>query len=68
MSISRTALLTGLLSSLFVPATYAEDHDWDRNQIRRVLLISVDGMHAVDYLNCKNGISGVNGGASIAQR
>jgi len=51
-----------------VPATYAEDHDWDRNQIRRVLLISVDGMHAVDYLNCKNGISGVNGGASIAQR
>ncbi len=30
--------------------------------IRRVLLISVDGMHAVDYLNCANGISGVNGG------
>ena len=24
----------------------------DRNGIRRVLLISIDGMHAVDYLNC----------------
>jgi hypothetical protein len=64
LSIYRTALLTGLSSSLLVPATYAEDHDWNRNQIRRVLLISIDGMHAVDYLNCKNGIDGVNGGAS----
>ncbi len=27
-----------------------------------VLLISVDGMHAVDLINCANGISGVNGG------
>jgi hypothetical protein len=31
------------------------------NKIQRVLLISVDGMHAVDYLNCANGISTVNG-------
>jgi len=29
-------------------------------QIKRVLLISVDGMHAVDYLNCANGISTTN--------
>jgi hypothetical protein len=28
-----------------------------------VLLISIDGMHAVDYRNCAQGISGVNGGA-----
>jgi hypothetical protein len=27
-----------------------------------VLLISVDGMHAVDFTNCANGISGVNSG------
>jgi hypothetical protein len=27
----------------------------ERNGIRRVLLLSVDGMHAVDYLNCVNG-------------
>lgn len=32
------------------------------SQIKRVLLISVDGMHAVDYLNCANGIVTANGG------
>ena len=30
------------------------------NRIERVLLISVDGMHAVDFLNCANGISTTN--------
>jgi type I phosphodiesterase/nucleotide pyrophosphatase len=30
--------------------------------IRHVLLVSIDGMHAVDYLNCSRGISTVNGG------
>jgi hypothetical protein len=30
---------------------------------KRVLLISIDGMHAVDYLNCANGISTVNNGS-----
>ncbi len=30
--------------------------------INRVLLISIDGMHAVDFINCADGISGVNGG------
>jgi hypothetical protein len=29
---------------------------------KRVLLISIDGMHAVDYANCVNGISTVNNG------
>src|SRR5215469_8365994 len=33
-----------------------------RNGIRRVLLVSIDGMHAVDYLNCSQGVSGVNAG------
>ena len=27
----------------------------ERNGIRRVLLISIDGMHALDYLNCRTG-------------
>jgi Type I phosphodiesterase / nucleotide pyrophosphatase len=27
-----------------------------------VLLLSIDGMHAVDFYNCTNGIAGVNGG------
>jgi hypothetical protein len=31
--------------------------------IQHVLLISVDGMHALDFINCATGVSGVNGGA-----
>jgi Type I phosphodiesterase / nucleotide pyrophosphatase len=30
--------------------------------IRHVLLLSIDGMHALDFINCSAGISGVNGG------
>jgi Type I phosphodiesterase / nucleotide pyrophosphatase len=58
-----------LLLSLLVAGTMAaiaddgDGHHNSRNQIRRVLLISVDGMHAVDFVNCANGIAGVNGGA-----
>ena len=32
------------------------------SKIQHVLLVSVDGMHAVDYLNCANGIVTANGG------
>jgi hypothetical protein len=32
------------------------------NLIQRVLLISVDGMHSLDLVNCANGIAGVNNG------
>jgi hypothetical protein len=39
----------------------------DRNavgsgNIKHVLLLSIDGMHAVDFNNCTQGIAGVNGG------
>jgi Type I phosphodiesterase / nucleotide pyrophosphatase len=33
-----------------------------QTSIQHVLLISVDGMHAVDFLNCANGITTVNNG------
>ncbi len=39
------------------------DHINQRNGIRRVLLISVDGMHAVDFANCANGIGTADNGA-----
>ena len=35
----------------------------DHGHFRRVLLVSIDGMHAVDFTNCANGIAGANGGA-----
>jgi hypothetical protein len=31
--------------------------------IKHVLLLSIDGMHAVDFYNCTNGIAAVNGGS-----
>src|SRR5580658_8213622 len=31
-------------------------------KIKHVLLLSIDGMHAVDFYNCAHGIPGVNGG------
>ena len=31
-------------------------------KIRHVLLLSIDGMHAVDFYNCSRGISGANDG------
>ena len=39
---------------------------WERantSAMKHVLLISIDGMHAVDFQNCAHGVAGVNGGA-----
>jgi len=41
------------------PATAEADGD---GRVKHVLLISIDGMHSVDFINCANGISGANGG------
>jgi hypothetical protein len=32
-------------------------------KIKHVLLLSIDGMHAVDFLNCAQGIAGINSGS-----
>jgi hypothetical protein len=57
----RTLALLSLVVICTIGTVFAE-HDNDRNHIRRVLLISVDGMHAVDFTNCANGISTANNG------
>jgi len=62
---SRSAVLVaGLLAASAGLSAHA-DGDWgDGNRgIKHVLLISIDGMHALDFINCAQGISGVNGGA-----
>ena len=50
------------LAICMAPQMYSQ-HLNQRNGIRRVLLISVDGMHAVDFANCANGISTINNGS-----
>jgi len=54
-------MLTGTLSvALPMAAQYPEAAG--SGQIKHVLLLSIDGMHAVDFYNCANGIEGANGG------
>jgi hypothetical protein len=50
-----TVLGTALLAASAATGTAA-------TTIKHVLLISIDGMHALDFINCAAGISGVNGG------
>ena len=40
----------------------AQENEFAKGPVKHVLLISVDGMHAVDYENCVHGMSTVNGG------
>src|SRR5208282_906234 len=53
---------TVLMAALIVPIARTQDRGGDGHGIRHVLLISIDGMHALDFINCSKGISGVNGG------
>jgi hypothetical protein len=45
------------------PALYSQTQITGPSGISHVLLISVDGMHALDFVNCSKGIAGVNNGA-----
>ncbi len=60
---STVALGLAALTSL-PPSLFAQDWDHsNRSNIRHVLLISVDGMHAVDFRNCATGLASVNNGS-----
>jgi hypothetical protein len=58
----RTVAVLSLVAVCFAASAIAQDNDFAKGPIKHVLLISVDGMHAVDLLNCVNGVSGVNSG------
>ena len=60
---TKTLIAGAIALVIFVaPQMYSQQIN-QRNGIQRVLLISIDGMHAVDFTNCANGISTVNHGA-----
>jgi hypothetical protein len=54
--------LLGVFAALAIPVHAQNAGDWNRSEIGHVLLISIDGMHAADFLNCSAGIAGVNDG------
>jgi Type I phosphodiesterase / nucleotide pyrophosphatase len=59
---NKTLTSLSLVVALLTGITLAEDNDHHHSHIKRVLLISVDGMHAVDFANCAKGISTANNG------
>ena len=67
------AIVGALSMAAAVPYLHAgprhdDRQDGDDHSIRHVLLISIDGMHALDFINCSKGISGVNGGRTRIAR
>jgi hypothetical protein len=55
-----TFALASALSALGGSAALAggSDDDFGKGSIKHVLLISIDGMHALDYANCAHGVNG----------
>jgi len=53
-------LMAPMAMALLLVAQLSQAED---SGIKHVLLISIDGMHAVDFLNCSKGIAAVNNGA-----
>jgi len=58
--VAGTALAMTLAST--TPGITADSGRVGSGKIKHVLLLSIDGMHAVDFYNCASGIAGVNGG------
>lgn len=51
------ALSFGLTGATLPPP--AQANNWEEStKIKHVLLVSIDGMHVVDYLNCSKGVNG----------
>jgi hypothetical protein len=57
--LAGTALAIALAST---QGTAAQTNTASSVKIKHVLLLSIDGMHAVDFYNCTHGIVGANGG------
>jgi hypothetical protein len=69
MNFRSILFIAGLLAFSSAPSLFAGTGTDGGSQksnaqasIQHVLLISIDGMHALDFINCVNGISGANGG------
>jgi type I phosphodiesterase/nucleotide pyrophosphatase len=58
----KTLALLSLVAIGSIGTAIAQNNNFLQGHIKRVVLISVDGMHAVDFLNCANGISTINNG------
>jgi Type I phosphodiesterase / nucleotide pyrophosphatase len=65
VAVSTAMLLAVSIASVALagpPNDRGQQGQGEHQLFRHVLLISIDGMHALDFINCSKGISGVNGG------
>jgi hypothetical protein len=67
----RITVAASILALLVAPVLHLSaspqpkgDRDSDGRRIRHVLLISIDGMHSIDFINCAEGLTSIDGGAS----
>jgi hypothetical protein len=65
VAVKKFPLFLTSLAAIFAVSAMAQNNeaDWQKSEIRHVLLISIDGLHAVDYLNCSHGLATINNGA-----
>ena len=62
---TTATLAAGLaLGASALAVTAQAEPGLNREGIQHVLLISIDGMHSVDFINCAHGVASVNNGAS----
>jgi len=54
--------LSVVLIGATAPAPALANNSIGTTNIQHVLLVSIDGMHVLDYLNCSRGLATVNGG------
>jgi hypothetical protein len=63
---ATTVLLAGVTAAAMLansaPAVASDQGSAGPRNIKHVVLLSVDGMHAVDFYNCAHGLSGINNG------
>src|SRR5215472_12022346 len=58
--LAAAALSLGMIGTTLPTPLLADDEQDHHSRIKHVLLVSIDGMHAVDFINCARGIEGVN--------
>jgi len=64
MNASRLVLAGAAMALMLSPnyGTAADTNTVGSKNVKHVLLLSIDGMHAVDFYNCSHGIAGANSG------
>jgi len=58
----RAGIALGVAAASLACVMASDAHGVGTKDVKHVLLLSIDGMHAVDFYNCSHGMAGVNNG------